>query len=47
MNDLEAIELEERILTEKQKKQRKHYLNPKSKAFINKFLKILKFREKN
>lgn len=40
-NILEYMDMEEKIRLNKDKSQKKHYLNPNAKAFVNKFLKVL------
>lgn len=37
-----AIELEEKLRDKQNKKERKKYLNPNAKAFVHKFLKMVK-----
>lgn len=44
MKEIDFIDLEEQMIDEQERKEKKHYLNPQSKAFINKFLKVLKFK---
>lgn len=40
MDELEVLNFEEQLILQKIKQQKKHYLNPQSKSFIHKFLKI-------
>lgn len=40
-NNIENVMYEEKLITEKQKKQKKHYLNPNAKSFVHKFLKVI------
>lgn len=44
---MDSIDLEEKLIAKKEKKQKKHYLNPHAKAFINKFLKVMKCEKRN
>ena len=41
-NDEKYLELEEKLLVNKNKKQKRKYLNPNAKAFMHKFLKMIK-----
>ena len=41
-DDEKYLELEEELLANKNKKQKRKYLNPNAKAFIHKFLKMIK-----
>lgn len=34
------IDLEEKLISDNEKKHRKHYLNPNAKAFIHKILRV-------
>lgn len=38
----DVIDLEEELIEKQEKKHKKHYLNPNSKSFVNKFLKIIR-----
>lgn len=39
---MDSIDLEEKLIAKKEKEQKKHYLNQHAKAFIHKFLKVMK-----
>ncbi len=41
-NDEDVLEFEEEMINNKNKKQKKRYLNPNAKAFTHKFLKMMK-----
>lgn len=41
-NDEDVLEFEEEMISSKNKKQKKRYLNPNAKAFTHKFLKMMK-----
>lgn len=40
------VDIEEKLIEENERKNKKHYLNPNAKAFVHKLLKVVKHGEK-
>lgn len=42
----DELDIEEKLISENERKHKKHYLNPNAKAFVHKLLKVVKGGEK-